>query len=589
MTDPASTMRPPAAWRLWENPIFRRYCRSRLRARGLFPAWLITVIIAAFAYLITPMAAERMNDAQLTLRQDTETRLKNDPNLSKGEREWGERLLKIPFTKTPDHLLQRSAVIPLLLLQAAILFVLGTGQTAGGMTAERDEGMVDYQRLTPITPVAKVAGYLFGLPVREWMLFLSTMPFMVMAVWRGGIPPSVWAPVALIFFTSVTLYHLTGLVSGTVFKSRRWAFLFSMALVFVLYFVVPQGARYGLPFLRYMTMWPVVLEVTPHLFGEQTVQDLQKMSGHVKGAGVDFFEWNFSDLVFTLIVQGSLILFLCVMVWRKWRQAESHLLSKGWALLLFLWLSILPIGNAIPGIQDGSLFPERARSRFAMGMPGGHSPWEALQMCAFYGMMILFFLILMVIMLTPGQDSQARGLRRAAKLGRRGAPFFSDESSAFPVVLLLTAGGAASWAWFSRSVLGSTWFQADPGWTAYLVFFGILAPSVMGFHALLEARGGKWPFLLVVFLGVVPVLAALVVATASRSAPPAAFIVAGASPMTQTIYAAEGFIPWRRRDLGSGVIHDAVRQAIHLWPVVYAFVALFFLQGLQRHWKRRRA
>ena len=45
------------------------------------------------------------------------------------------------------------------------------------MTAEEDEGVMDYQRLVPMSPISKVIGYLLGLPVREWILFLVTLPF----------------------------------------------------------------------------------------------------------------------------------------------------------------------------------------------------------------------------------------------------------------------------------------------------------------------------------------------------------------------------------------------------------------------------
>jgi len=139
----------------------------------------------------------------------------------------------------------RTGIIPLLVVQGLILFILGTAQVAGGIVAERDEGVIDYQRLIPMSPLAKVLGYLFGLPVREYVMCLATLPFTAWSLWRGEVAWNVWLPLYLIFFSSTLLYHFTGLLTGTVVHNRRWAFLLSIGLVFALYTVIPQLAKFA--------------------------------------------------------------------------------------------------------------------------------------------------------------------------------------------------------------------------------------------------------------------------------------------------------------------------------------------------------
>ena len=116
-------------WKVWENPIFRRYCQSRLRPRGLGVAILITVLVAGFIFAMSRSLGLNRSNLKLV---DAE----------------------------------RGTIIPLLVFQGVILFILGTAQVSGGMTTEKDEGVIDYQRLIPMTPLAKALGYLFGLPVR---------------------------------------------------------------------------------------------------------------------------------------------------------------------------------------------------------------------------------------------------------------------------------------------------------------------------------------------------------------------------------------------------------------------------------------
>ena len=205
------------------------------------------------------------------------------------------------------------------------------------------------------------------------------------------------------------------------------------------------------------------------------------------------------------------------------------------------------------------------------------------------GRILLILLIIFIVMLTPSHDAQSRGLRRAAKLGRPRAPFFADEASAFPVVLLLTIAGAAAWAWFTRSVFKSEWFHSDPGPMTFGIFLAALAPAVFSFHALLESRGGNRPFLAVVFLGVVPLLASAVILASSNSTTSEAVSVAGASPAALTAYAVEQVRPVHELYRGrQSTFHLVSGKSLIAWSTLYSVAAVMLLVSLRRHWKRRK-
>lgn len=390
------------AWKIWDNPIFRRYCRSRLRLHGAGVSVLLAVLVSGFVVAMTTSIGlhSRMNAADNA----------------------------------------RPAVIGLLVIQGLILFVLGTAQVAGGMTAERDEGVIDYQRLIPMSPLAKVAGYLFGLPVREYVMFLSTLPFTAWCLWRGQVAPATWLPLYGIVFSSTLLYHFTGLLTGTVVRNRRWAFLVSIGLVFCLYTVIPQMAKFGLVFFKYLTITPVLAETMPDL--------LPRSAGAIVRAGqqlvptVKFFNLGFSEVVFTLFSQGGLILTFIVMLCRKWRRSESHLLGKAWAAGFFIWVQVLFLGNALPLINPGNLFPSRAFTRMTRILPDwSPEPFEAVLMSGIYGLATLGLLFFLTAIITPTADHQLRGWRRARKQGRSSLPRLADASTAFWVVLMMALPG----------------------------------------------------------------------------------------------------------------------------------------------------
>src|SRR4030095_1157161 len=149
----------------------------------------------------------------------------------------------------------------------------------------------------------------------------------------------------------------TGLVTGTVVLNLRWAFLVSIGLVFCLYTVIPQMAKFGLVFFKYLTITPVFWESLPQLLPRSTgevVDMVQQLAPTVK-----FFNLGFPEAVFTWFSQGGLILTFVIMLCRKWRWSESHLLGKLWAAGFFVWVQILLLGNALPLIAPGNLFPSR--------------------------------------------------------------------------------------------------------------------------------------------------------------------------------------------------------------------------------------
>ena len=543
----ATPIAPPirhSAWKIWANPIFRRYCQARLRLHGLGVALLITVLIAGFIVaLVTSIG--------------------------------------VGSGQSPDDA-ARTGIIPLLVLQGLILFVFGTAQVAGGMVAERDEGVIDYQRLIPMSPLSKVTGYLFGLPVREYAVFLATLPFTAWLLWRGRVAWEVWLPLYAVVFTSTLLYHFTGLVTGTVVRNRRWAFLFSIGLVFALYTVIPQTAKFGLVFFKYLTITPVFEESLPGILpktASAVVSTVQRLAPTVK-----FFNLDFSETVFTVFSQGGMILTFIVMLCRKWRRAESHLLGKLWAAGFFVWIQILLLGNALPLIEPGNLFPTKEFIRITrLTRDWAPHPMEAVGMSGIYGLVTLALIFVLAGIITPSGENQLRGWRRAHKQGESALPLLADAATAFWFVLAMALAGAAGWYLFTRALVESRWF---PGHSVPLRTFGFFAAVMLtggvGFQALLEAKGGRVVGLVTIFAGVVPIMAGTVLAAFSVRMRPLASWLIGISPMSMPVYAPGSLLSIA--ELPEEAVR-AIPRAFYFWLLVAVIVVLWLIGRL---WTFRR-
>lgn len=533
-----------SAWNVWQNPIFRRYCQSRLRFPGVGLAILVTVLIAMFIVSMGSSIGIRSH------------------------------------MSVPDA--ARSGIIPLFVMQGVILFVLGTAQVAGGMTAERDEGVIDYQRLIPMSPLSKVMGYLFGLPVREYLMFLATLPFTAWSLWRGQVAWNVWLPLYLIMFSSTLLYHFTGLITGTVARNRRWAFLASIGLVFCLYTVIPQMAKFGLVFFKYLTITPVFEESLPGILPESAGALVK--AGQQLLPSVKFFNLDFSEAVFSAFSQGGLILTFVVMLCRKWRRAEAHLLGKPWATGFFIWVQILLLGNALPLIEPGTLFPTRAFSRMAHLMSGWQpKPGEAVLLSGIYGLVTLLLIFILACIITPSADHQIRGWRRAKKQGESALPRLADAATGFWFTGIMALAGAAAWFLFTRALVESRWFPGHEVPLSLLGYFtAVMLAGALGFQALLEAKGGRIVVLTAIVVGVVPTMAGTVLSVISDRLAPAASWLIGISPTSMPFYATGTLLSISELPEQAA---RAVPRAFYFWLFVYVLTTLWLSVRLWEHRK----
>ncbi|MGI9239926.1 MAG: hypothetical protein ACR2RV_03950 [Verrucomicrobiales bacterium] len=519
-------------WNLAANPIFRRYTRSRLRAKALIPWMLVVAILATFIFLAVWVGGSRNGVDTVVI---------------------GRTILMV--------------MVP---IQAFLLMLIGTGAVASGIMLEGADGGIEYQRLTPLSPLTKIVGYLFGLPAREYCLFFVTLPFSVIGAISGDVPIGLVLSLYAALVTSAILYHLSGCVAGMV-VNRRFAGRIAQLMVIVLYLVLPQIAKLGFEFFSYLTILPVLSEVMGQL-----VPQARGIFDQVFGTGsrsVSLFGIEVEALPFSLLIQGTLIMTFVIILYRKWRQPTHHMLGKNFAACLCLWIHLLLLGSTIPLIDSGDIFPTQLQGRFqrqarmkaqaelvkelgelgpgvrerliAMEPRRSKQPMHAYWLSASYGVGALLLSCGLVLIITPSRDEFTKALRRKRKLGRRRVALNADGASALFHVLLIGLTGAVAWSVFCGEMFGSRWFTEE--------FLGARAPDfsmsalhlvpfsqilfILVFWAVLEWGERRNLLLFVLFGWVVPVLAGMIFMIAGEQFYKVAIALAGVSAFTSPFYA----------------------------------------------------
>lgn len=533
-----SPAKPPIchAWALWKNPIFLRYCRSRLRPTALAVSLLISLLIAGFFFQMT-------------------------------------RTVGYSHSTMEVSDIERGPLIPLIIVQLLFLFVLGTAQACGGMTAERDEGVIDYQRLLPMTPAAKVVGFLFGLPVREYIMALSIVPFVAWGIWKGRVPSDTWLPLFFTIASTTLLYHLTGLITGTIVKNRRWAFLVSIGIIFLLYTAVPQLAKAGLVFFEYFTVTPVFKDAIPHLIPRTAgsmVETYNRLTVEAR-----FFNLDLSECTFTLFAQCCLSFSFFIMLCRRWRNADSHLMSKPLALGLFIWLQIMLLGSSVPIIDTGRIFPSMQFGRYLTIVrmeTWEPQPFEGLMIIIAFGIVNMFAIWVLSSNITPNHETQINGWRRATKFGKKRLPFGSDEASALGTTFLMCMIASASWYYFSLMMIESRWFLGHFAKPTLFVHLLLTTVSVsMLIQLLSEAKGRTAVFLFTIFAIIVPIMVAVILGAASTRSVPSAIWIAGISPVMLPITTPMSHISLAELD---PLVSRAIPLSQIFWQITYLLITL---------------
>lgn len=390
------------------NPLIIRGIRERLRPKHLIAAGLFSLIICSTIYLSAYLDGKK---PQYQLDPISKTWNEGEPSEINGA---------------------RNAFTFLIVLQGFYLMFLGTGRVAAITAEERESGLLDYQRMTPMNPLSKILGYVFGLPAREYYMFLFTLPFLLHCVIVGQLP---WANILqlyAVFFCSVFLYHLTAHGVGLIVPKPRAASWVSRITVLGLYVILPGLGQAGISFLSFLTILPTYFgKILPILkFEEVEKLGRFKMKAVEFWEDVPFFDFLISPTSFTFFMQGLIILALLVTTYRKWRNQSLPAFSKPVGLILYSIFQFLLLGSLWTFFTKGNasgLFGDLFSAQ-SFGNTDDLATSLILVQSIFWSLS-LFAILSLINICCPDRYLYLKGTQRAEKLQLGRVPRIADESS----------------------------------------------------------------------------------------------------------------------------------------------------------------
>jgi len=300
---------------------------------------------------------------------------------------------------------QGPALMGILVLQGLLLFLVGAATVATAVSHARDNGMLDFHRISPQQPTAVTVGFLLGAPIREYVLLACTLPFSLILAVGAKFGLFGWLAVMLDLVVVSLLYYSVAILAGLALPQR------TSSTILTLLFVFGLNAAWLLQPIGSLTIVPTALEA----FRDQNAAPAVWTT--LLGSPAPAF-------LVSLLHQVPVLIFLLIAAARKMRHEFAYPFAKADAISFYFVMGLLLLVDA-PGGIDISHQPSYSLGSVRAGV-------AALS----YGLLLLG--VFFATLVTPNAGAFARGIRHARKLGLTPISRWEDRA-ANPAALVIFA------------------------------------------------------------------------------------------------------------------------------------------------------
>ena len=343
----------------------------------------------------------------------------------------------------------------LMMLQTVILGIMGASQVTSSVGKAKESGILDFHRVSPMPPFSMALGFFFGAPIREYAMFAATLPFALVCVFMGRPTPLGFLQLMVPLVLVAWVFHAIALFNALAGKGGKSG---SRGIIGLVVFLVFGGSWFVPSFIRAAD---AVYE-TPlgSFYGIKTPWLLI--------LAVDLF---------------PAIGFLLVASTRKLASERAHALSKPQAVGCLATGAFLLLGGLWANEADFS--------------------WTLVVLYA-----LILGSIVLSLAITPGRDEFVKGIRKAAKEGRKYPSAWSDRGlnriSLFALCGVVLVASTVAWRMIDRNERPFGWAGQGPAVSYSLpIAVGVLVVAYFGlasqFFRLRFGKFGKTFFALFLF------------------------------------------------------------------------------------------
>jgi len=354
-------------------------------------------------------------------------------------------------------------------LQTIILVVMGATQVGSAVGAARASGILDFHRVSPLTPNELTLGFFFGAPIREYVLFACTLPFSLLCLAFGTPTLHGFVQLMVLLIAAAWVFHGLALLNALLAKARA----------------NPRGV--------------VGLVIFVVLFGGNLLFGLRRSAALVDmDLRLTFYGMSLPWLAVVLLHISAVLFFVFLAGRRKMGSERIHPLSKIQAIAAQATLAFLLVGTIW------------RRDEYA-----------ALEIVTLY--LLVITAVLLILMVTPNRAEYDKGLWRARKGGKSHLGWWDDLSlnRVFLAIICVIVLATATLIWNGdMGQQASTIMPVPTGSLPLAIAAGVLVVAYFGlahqYFALRFGARGKIYFGLFLFLAwIFPLLAGSILGMAS--------------------------------------------------------------------------